>query len=103
MDIISLKFDILTHRQKMGLLKIIFNYLHKFSCNLNFYELLKTLFALTECSEGYYGHNCEEPCSLTCKDQGRYDGITGSCYSGCMVGLKGKLCEHGKSCVKNML
>ena len=69
-EMIALKFDILLHRQNWGLFKIIFNYWYKFSCNLNLYELLKILFALTECSAGYYGHNCEEPCSLTCKDQG---------------------------------
>ena len=56
----------------------------------------------TECSNGFYGYNCEETCSLTCGVPGECDRITGSCNGRCLVGWKGSMCEHGNYCVKTI-
>ena len=62
---------------------------------------LTWLLALIECSEGFYGYNCEEKCSLTCKIPGRCDRIIGRCNGSCLVGWMGSMCNQGKHCMKN--
>ena len=54
-------------------------------------------------AEGFYGHNCENACSLTCEIPGRCDKITGGCNNGCLPGSKGSMCEHGKPFKKDCI
>ena len=53
--------------------------------------------SLLECSDGQYGYNCVENCSLTCRDSGKCDKITGHCEGGCRAGWTGDMCENGKA------
>lgn len=59
------------------------------------------MFALAVCSEGYYGYNCKETCSMTCGVPGRCDRVTGSCNGSCLSGWKEDMCEIGNLCKKN--
>nr|XP_022305736.1 uncharacterized protein LOC111112506 isoform X2 [Crassostrea virginica] len=61
-----------------------------------------------ECSDGQYGNNCVENCSMTCGDSDKCDKITGHCVGGCRAGWTGDVCEKecvaglfGKNCVGN--
>ena len=65
--------------------------------------LYKITLPLTACSDGYYGYNCKETCSLTCGVPGGCDRATGSCYDGCLSGWKGSMCEHGNYCAQPMI
>lgn len=58
------------------------------------------MFALAVCSEGYYGYNCKENCSMTCGVPGRCDRVTGSCNGSCLSGWKEDMCEIGNLCKK---
>ena len=66
----------------------------------NCHGLAKIIFLLTECSDGFYGNNCEKTCRLTCKIARRCYIITGTCNGGCLLGWKGIQCEHGIPCNK---
>ena len=52
-----------------------------------------------ECSDGQYGNNCVENCSMTCGDSDKCDKITGHCVGGCRAGWTGDVCEKGKALV----
>ena len=64
---------------------------------------LKKILSLAVCSDGYYGYNCEETCSLTCGVPGGCDRITGSCNGSCLPGWKGIMCEHGNYYAQPMI
>ena len=58
------------------------------------------MFALAVCSEGYYGYNCKETCSMTCGVPGRCDRVSGSCNGSCLSGWKEDMCQIGNLCKK---
>ena len=56
--------------------------------------------SLPECSDGQYGYNCVENCSMTCINSVKCDKITGHCVGGCRAGWTGDMCEKGKALVQ---
>ena len=55
--------------------------------------------SLLDCSDGQYGYNCVENCSMTCGYSGKCDKITGHCVGGCRTGWTRDMCEKGKALV----
>nr|XP_022307839.1 uncharacterized protein LOC111113839 [Crassostrea virginica] len=47
------------------------------------------------CSDGQYGYNCVENCSVTCRESDNCDKITGHCIGGCRAGWTGDMCKTG--------
>mgnify|MGYP003691311099 CR=1 FL=1 len=56
--------------------------------------------SLLGCSDGQYGYNCVENCSITCGDN--CDKITGQCIGGCRAGWTGDMCKTGKPYVNEI-
>ena len=52
---------------------------------------INTFHSSTECSEGYYGSNCQLPCQ--CQNDADCNQTTGECY--CTPGWMGVLCDEG--------
>ena len=50
----------------------------------------------TDCPEGYFGINCVENCSMTCRVPGGCNKVTGQCLGGCQAGWTGDRCKKGK-------
>lgn len=53
---------------------------------------------MTECKEGWYGHNCTEQCVGHCRDGATCNHVTGFCDIGCAAGWIGEFCDKGNSC-----
>lgn len=54
------------------------------------------LFIQPECTEGWYGVNCSQPCLGHCRDGAICNPVTGKCDNGCDVGWTGSMCKNGK-------
>ena len=52
-------------------------------------------FVFTECSAGVFGKDCAENCSMTCRDPGVCDKVTGHCNGSCLPGWEGDMCDNG--------
>lgn len=55
-------------------------------------------FYITECREGWYGINCDQPCVGHCRDNATCNHVTGQCDIGCAARWTGKLCDKGSTC-----
>jgi hypothetical protein len=59
-------------------------------------DMLQSGNLLSACRSGWFGAECRETCSTTCKNSACTH-TNGSCIGGCKAGYQGNMCERRKS------
>lgn len=47
---------------------------------------------ISECTDGFFGRNCQEKCNETCLSCNMFNGV---CDKGCRPGWEGNYCQSG--------
>ena len=96
-----LKLELQVKKMKAGkLLTVNLNGIYKGALNSGsrkrlIFVLQTSKHFFLDCPDGLYGNKCLQNCSMTCRDPGGCDMMTGHCNGGCQVGWTGVMCEKG--------
>lgn len=56
-----------------------------------YYTMIAVIF-ISECTDGFFGRNCQEKCNETCLSCNMFNGV---CDKGCRPGWEGNYCQSG--------